>query len=930
DLFSNLRFSYCGAPETSGEPQDKEVWLKKLQKERFEALRRRMYTPGLDTLKVVEQFADLAVECPDYSVEILDILKKAWLAWPEVSLAGNVFRRSFWRVIGAEPAVSRLWIKNCRLAYSDHEKHSGEPKKDLWMDIIAPFLVFRPSVFTADVIHYLSILEKDQPYWNNFLFYLVTSSRADSQARDEARGLLSGEQYAAFSDKASAELFTADSKWQALVQANQEKRPVVILSPEETTHIYDSGFAGAGFLRLQKKVKTLIDRGYFIVFQLDGGNFFGFNKAAEVAPFFVRHYLDDNEQKNIAILTEDDYQYLPYFASSADYYLTYRENTSAQIKPPLLGVLRAPRVVYGFKTFMERFHGEPLAIPDIAFNERKMVERDRKVYALGKHVAGEEEFFDKTFRYKYFDAREIAVSNHTPRRVLIKRFMDEAFNRATQDPDYRSTTRLVFPQVGAEPLAEIARSMARVYGNGLEDRIHSVWGRMTNYTAMKEDFEQRVLFVKYLYDCGILDDDTRRILVVDTDSRNSQFGTEKITYISLLSEKVIAEVNERFGLDLKAWNSDTGFQVEHLYIYLPECSDEAIEKGLDSAVIDKDDYLSRMKISGFNQQDAESRLEVFGLWQAIDRLPPINTNENRFILDSEGRACPVKRPAYGQSDSGRRLEISHHLQYAGLVMGVLACLEAQGYNVEQEYEQYLKQLKYRLTHRVDQDNRLMPQFSIAGATGFLGYHLSRAVAEKGKDARLLIRAENGSGLQGISPSFDCVAGNILDLDNLASVLHGSAIFFNAAADSSTNITKDNINASAQILTVNVMGPALSMLMADEEDERKRVVFISSFDIEKVPDEADEWIEQASQKIIKFAAKYFHSPAVNDTPYDFMYELAEDLAGQEFEVNTYPLSKALMERVATGLAEVLESENIIILRTMGLAGVDMLRSSNSGL
>ena len=60
---------------------------------------------------------------------------------------------------------------------------------------------------------------------------------------------------------------------------------------------------------------------------------------------------------------------------------------------------------------------------------------------------------------------------------------------------------------------------------------------------------------------------------------------------------------------------------------------------------------------------------------------------------------------------------------------------------------------------------------IAGATGFVGRHLMKALKEEGMDVRCLLRSESNAG-QCRSLGFETVYGDITDREGLRGALKG--------------------------------------------------------------------------------------------------------------------------------------------------------------
>ena len=72
----------------------------------------------------------------------------------------------------------------------------------------------------------------------------------------------------------------------------------------------------------------------------------------------------------------------------------------------------------------------------------------------------------------------------------------------------------------------------------------------------------------------------------------------------------------------------------------------------------------------------------------------------------------------------------------------------------------------------------MPRTLVTGASGFLGWHIARALEERGHQTRLLLRpASNVSGLRG-----EIVRGDLRDPASLGDAVAGCGAVFHAAAD----------------------------------------------------------------------------------------------------------------------------------------------------
>jgi dihydroflavonol-4-reductase len=70
---------------------------------------------------------------------------------------------------------------------------------------------------------------------------------------------------------------------------------------------------------------------------------------------------------------------------------------------------------------------------------------------------------------------------------------------------------------------------------------------------------------------------------------------------------------------------------------------------------------------------------------------------------------------------------------------------------------------------------------VTGATGFLGSHVARALAEQGADLRLLVRrTSNLKNLEGLNA--EAVTGDLRDAASLERAMQGCDVVFHVAAD----------------------------------------------------------------------------------------------------------------------------------------------------
>ncbi len=109
---------------------------------------------------------------------------------------------------------------------------------------------------------------------------------------------------------------------------------------------------------------------------------------------------------------------------------------------------------------------------------------------------------------------------------------------------------------------------------------------------------------------------------------------------------------------------------------------------------------------------------------------------------------------------------------------------------------------------------------VTGATGFLGSHLARVLAEQGAELRLLIRPT--SDLRNIAElNADCVVGDLRDPPSIEKALTGCHVIFHVAADYRLWVRDPN-----EMYRSNVEGTR-SLLEAARKQGIRRVVYTSS-------------------------------------------------------------------------------------------------------
>ncbi|MDD5495657.1 MAG: radical SAM protein [Candidatus Omnitrophica bacterium] len=340
---------------------------------------------------------------------------------------------------------------------------------------------------------------------------------------------------------------------------------------------------------------------------------------------------------------------------------------------------------------------------------------------LKKRLPMYAEFIDDQYELGYLGCKEMVYKYdgiNCRYRILLPHFIDEAFRKVRQKRGYADNTRMVFLKAGAEPLAEIARVMARIdKGRFPESAICSVWGTMGNYKAVKEglaahDPTQAAYFLKYLHDHGVLGPNINNILFVDTDSRigsrygmvsrtGPPIGTELLIYRTLLNRDAVNEANKLFGRDgyeFSCWNEKNGVRsAEMFYMYIDPDTVKLPEFALAAEGISGDEqkeYDTRMNVSSFNHGiDLKiTRNRISMLWAKVDDVSKTESVDEEFILKDDGTAGLRSRKPYRQPNMGVRLEIQNVLEYAGFVMGTLDFMEAQGFDVSEEAERYFAEL----------------------------------------------------------------------------------------------------------------------------------------------------------------------------------------------------------------------------------------------
>ena len=109
---------------------------------------------------------------------------------------------------------------------------------------------------------------------------------------------------------------------------------------------------------------------------------------------------------------------------------------------------------------------------------------------------------------------------------------------------------------------------------------------------------------------------------------------------------------------------------------------------------------------------------------------------------------------------------------------------------------------------------------VTGATGFVGSHVARALADQGADLRLLVRAS--SDLRNIEElKAERVAGDLRDPDSIKKAMSGCDVVFHVAAD-----YRLWVRDPEEMYRANVDGTR-ALLQAARENGVRRVVYTSS-------------------------------------------------------------------------------------------------------
>lgn len=113
---------------------------------------------------------------------------------------------------------------------------------------------------------------------------------------------------------------------------------------------------------------------------------------------------------------------------------------------------------------------------------------------------------------------------------------------------------------------------------------------------------------------------------------------------------------------------------------------------------------------------------------------------------------------------------------------------------------------------------------VTGATGFLGSHVARVLAEQGAELRLLVRPESDRRNLASLEKADCITGDLRDPASLKKAIAGCNVVFHVAADYRLwTPTKADVE---QMYRSNVEGTR-SIIAAAQEAGVRRLVYTSS-------------------------------------------------------------------------------------------------------
>jgi dihydroflavonol-4-reductase len=112
---------------------------------------------------------------------------------------------------------------------------------------------------------------------------------------------------------------------------------------------------------------------------------------------------------------------------------------------------------------------------------------------------------------------------------------------------------------------------------------------------------------------------------------------------------------------------------------------------------------------------------------------------------------------------------------------------------------------------------------VTGATGFVGSHVARVLAEMGADLRLLVRSSSPTkNIESLKA--DCVAGDLREPDSVKKALQGCEVIFHVAAD--YRLWTRDAQDAREMYRANVDGTRM-LIEAAAQAHIRRVVYTSS-------------------------------------------------------------------------------------------------------
>ncbi|MBF0483528.1 MAG: hypothetical protein HQL25_02365 [Candidatus Omnitrophica bacterium] len=270
-------------------------------------------------------------------------------------------------------------------------------------------------------------------------------------------------------------------------------------------------------------------------------------------------------------------------------------------------------------------------------------------------------------------------SDNGKARVIMPRFMDAVFSMAKKHPG----TKIVFLRGWSDSIYSMAKAMAESNPELADPKsIFRAWATISNRNQVFYNTVQGAYFLKYLHDIGVLTEDTKELLLVDTDTMLDGISTDHLIYLTLFNAKVIAKANELFNLNLKVFNSSNdGPWVEMLYMKVgndPHFTDYGV---------DVKDYKKRMRVFTYDEVAPSDRLktDISGRFFIIDTFIKIENITGEMTAQGQIYTAPYGKSADSTSE---QLRLEYLAEIAGLLCGTLDYMDTNGFE-DQEVEQRL-------------------------------------------------------------------------------------------------------------------------------------------------------------------------------------------------------------------------------------------------